>query len=167
MPREIENTFIDFPDNKCFACHPDNEHGLKLRFFADDDKGEVFTKVKPQEYFAGFPGILHGGVQCALVDEVAFWAMFDKVGKIGLTTKVEINYNKKVDSNIELEVRGKVTRIRGRYVFVEATIYNDMGEECTTSNVVYFLPKKETAFEVLGKERFNDKFKEYIYDQEN
>lgn len=164
MIREIENAFLDFPDNNCFACHPDNKHGLRLKFYADDEKNEVFTKVKPQQYFAGFPGILHGGVQCALVDEVAFWTMFDKFGKIGLTTKVEINYNKKVDSNIELEVRGKITRVRGRYVFVEASIYNKDGEQCTTSKVVYFLPKKEVVFDVLGKERFNKKFTEYIYE---
>lgn len=164
MPREIENVFIDFPDNNCFACHPNNKHGLQLKFYADDEKQEVFTKVKPKEYMAGFPGILHGGVQCALVDELAFWTMFDKVGKIGLTTKVEIIYNKKVDSDVELEVRGKVTKVRGRHVFVDASIYDDEGSECTKSTVAYFLPKKEVVFDVLGKERFNEKFLSYIYE---
>ncbi|MGH7885861.1 MAG: PaaI family thioesterase [Thermodesulfobacteriota bacterium] len=164
MIREIENVFIDFPDNNCFACHPNNKHGLQLRFFADDEKQEVFTKVRPKDYMAGFPGILHGGVQCALVDEIAFWTMFDKVGKIGLTTKVEINYNKKVQSGIELEIRGKVTKVRGRYVFVDAVILDEDGEKCTSSTISYFLPKKEVVFDVLGKERFNEKFLDYIFD---
>ena len=66
MIREIENVFVDFPDNNCFACHPHNHYGLQLKFFADDETGEVFTRVKPKGYFAGFPGILHGGIQCAL-----------------------------------------------------------------------------------------------------
>ena len=87
MIREVENAFVDFPGNRCFACHPDNEHGLRLKFFADDERGEVFTKITPEHKFAGFPNILHGGIQSALLDEVAFWTMFDKLKKIGLTTK--------------------------------------------------------------------------------
>ena len=164
MIREVKNEFLDFPDNNCFACHPNNDLGLKLKFFADDETGEVFTKVKPADHFAGFPGILHGGVQCALVDEVAFWAMFDKIKKIGLTTKVEINYIKKVDSSMELEVRGKISKIRGRHVVVDTKIINDKGIECTSSKVTYFLPKKDIVFDVLGEERFNEKFLSYIED---
>ncbi|NIP31680.1 MAG: hypothetical protein GTO02_02820 [Candidatus Dadabacteria bacterium] len=164
MIREIENVFEDFPDNNCFACHPNNQYGLQLKFFADDEKEEVFTRVKPKDYFAGFPGILHGGVQCALVDEVAYWTMFDKLKKIGLTTKVEINYNRKVDSSMELEVRGKISKIRGRHVIVDTVIIDQNGEECTKSRVTYFLPKKDVVFNVLGKERFTDKFLDYIYD---
>lgn len=164
MIREIENVFVDFPDNNCFACHPNNEHGLQLRFFADDEKDEVFTKVKPKEYFAGFPGILHGGVQCALVDEIAYWAMFDKLKKIGLTTKIEINYNRKVDSSMELEVRGRVTSVEGRTVVVNAEIIDENRKVCTKSTVTYVLPKKEVVYKVLGEERFNEKFSEYIYD---
>lgn len=162
MVREIENSFLDFPDNNCFACHPGNDLGLKLKFFADDETGEVFTKVRPADHFAGFPGILHGGVQCALVDEVAFWTMFDRLKKIGLTTKVEINYIKKVDSGKELEVRGKVSKIRGRHVVVDTKIIDQKGNECTTSKITYFLPKKEVVFDVLGEERFNEKFLSFI-----
>ncbi len=164
MIREIENVFVDFPDNNCFACHPHNHYGLQLKFFADDETGEVFTRVKPKEYFAGFPGILHGGIQCALVDEVAFWAMFDRVGKIGLTTKVEMQFSKKVDSNMTLNVRGKVTRSRGRYVVVDAVIMDENGDECTKSSVTYFLPNKDVLFQVMGKERFTGKFLDFIYD---
>ena len=163
MIREIKNSFIDFPDNNCFACHPNNNFGLRLKFFADDDKGEVFTKVKPAEYFEGFPGILHGGIQCAIVDEVAFWTMFDKLKKIGLTTKIEINYNKKVDISMELEARGRVSGIKGRYVIVDASIINPKGEKCVISKVTYFIPKKDVVFKVLDKKRFTGKFLDYIY----
>lgn len=162
MVREVENAFVDFPDNNCFACHPNNDLGLKLKFFADDDTGEVFTRIKPQKHFAGFPGILHGGIQCALVDEVAFWTMFDKLKKIGLTTKVEIYYNKKLDSSMELEVRGKVLKVRGRHVIVDTVIIDENGDECTKSTVTYYLPKKDVVFNVLGKERFTEKFLNFI-----
>ena len=48
---------------------------------------------------------MHGGIQCALIDEVAFWAMFDKFKKIGLTARIEINYQKKVETLKDIEIR--------------------------------------------------------------
>lgn len=162
MDREVENVFTDMPGNNCFACHPNNASGLRLRFFADDDTGEVYARIKPDQHFAGFPGILHGGIQCALVDEVAFWTMFDHIGKLGLTTKVEIQYQKAVSSEVMLEVRGKISKIRDRLVVVDAFIKDEAGNECTKSRVTYFLPRKEVLFEVMGKERFTEDLMQYI-----
>ena len=57
MIREIENIFLDFPGYGCFACDPRNDKGLRLKFFADDEKGDVFTKIVPEKHLQGFPGI--------------------------------------------------------------------------------------------------------------
>ena len=162
MIREVENAFVDFPGNRCFACHPDNEHGLRLKFFADDEKGEVFTKITPEHKFAGFPNILHGGIQSALLDEVAFWTMFDKLKKIGLTTKIELQYNKAVKMDQPLEIRGKVVNQRGRYVFVDALLRYENGDDLTSGRVAYFLPKKVVLFDIFGEESFTDKFLQFI-----
>jgi len=164
MIREIENVFIDFPDYGCFACDPRNDLGLRMRFFADDERGEVFTRIKPEEHFAGFPGILHGGVQCALVDEVAFWAMFDRLKRIGVTVKVEMDFLNAVKTSSSLEVRGKIERIQGRRVFVNVKILSEEGEVCTRAKVVYYIPKKEIAFKIMGRERFKEKFLKYLED---
>ena len=162
MIREVENSFIDFPGNNCFACHPNNSHGLKLKFFANDDTGEVFTKIKPEKHFNGFPGILHGGIQCALVDEVAYWAMFDKIKKIGLTAKIDLQYLKPVPMNVELEVSAKVTTVKNRKVTVETYIQEENAGVCTKAEVLYFLPNKKAVFKVFGEESFNEKFLSYI-----
>lgn len=164
MDREVENVFTEMPGNNCFACHPGNTKGLRLRFFADDDKGEVYTRVKPEKHFAGFPGILHGGIQCALVDEVAFWTIFDSIGKLGLTTKVDIQYQKAVSSDVMLEVRGRISRVRDRIVVVDTWITDNDGNVCTRGIVTYFLPRREVLFEVMGKERFTEDLMKYIKD---
>ena len=57
MIREIENIFLDFPDYGCFACDPRNKLGLRLKFFADDEKEDVFTTFNPETHLEGFPGI--------------------------------------------------------------------------------------------------------------
>jgi len=164
MIREVENSFLDFPGNNCFACHPNNNHGLKLQFFADDDTREVFTKIKPEIHFNGFPGILHGGIQCALIDEVAYWAMFDSIKKIGLTAKIDLNYLKPVPMEVELIVSGKVIKQDKRRVSVETAIKEQNGDVLTRAEVLYFLPNRKALFKVFGEENFNEKFLSYIMD---
>ena len=56
MIREIENIFLDFPGYGCFACDPRNKLGLRLKFFADEKNGDVFTKITPEKHFEGFFG---------------------------------------------------------------------------------------------------------------
>ena len=162
MIREVENSFVDFPGNSCFACHPNNVNGLKLKFFANDEKGEVFTKIKPEKHFNGFPGILHGGIQCALIDEVAYWAMFDKIEKIGLTAKINLQYLNPVPMDTELEITAKVREIQKRRVAVNTVITGKNSEVFTKAEVLYFLPNKKVVFEVFGEEKFNNKFLSYI-----
>ncbi len=163
MIREIENIFLDFPGYGCFACDPRNTHGLRLRFYADDEKGDVYTRITPEKHLQGFPGILHGGIQCALVDEVAFWTMFDKYKKIALTAKIDMKFLKPVGTASELKVRGRITGEDGRKVRVEVVIYEQQ-KVCTRSRVDYIIPSKEVTLRVMGKERFTEKFKKYLDD---
>jgi acyl-coenzyme A thioesterase PaaI-like protein len=164
MVREIENIFLDFPGYGCFACDPRNKLGLRMKFYADDEKGEVFTKLRLEEHLSGFPGILHGGIQCALVDEVAFWAMFDKLKKIGVTMRVEMDFVKKVDNPGALEIRGRIEQIRDRRVTVKVNIYGGQNNLATRSRVTYFIPKREMLYRIMGEERFTEKFQGYIED---
>ncbi len=164
MIREIENIFLDFPGYGCFACDPRNKLGLRMKFYADDGKGEVFTRLRLDGHLSGFPGILHGGIQCALIDEVAFWAMFDKLKKIGLTMKVEMDFVRKVENPGDLEVRGKIEEIKDRKVTVKVSIYNGDNKLATRGRVTYFIPSREMLYKVMGKERFRGKFQRYVGD---
>ena len=164
MIREIENIFTDFPDYGCFACDPSNKRGLRMKFFADEDTGEVFTKMNLKKHFAGFPGILHGGIQCALMDEVAFWTMFDKLKKIGLTAKIEIDYQLKVETLKDIEIRGKIKTIKGRRVVVNVNIIDEDKKITVSSKVTYLIPNKKKLYSLIGEERFTEKFQKYIQD---
>ena len=67
MKKEIQNPF---PDNNCFYCGSDNNLGLKLEFFWDEDKQETYTEYLPSQYFTGQGNILHGAIQMGLLDEI-------------------------------------------------------------------------------------------------
>ncbi len=162
MIREIKNIFLDFPGYGCFACDPRNDLGLRLKFFADDDKGDVFTKFLPEKHLQGFPGILHGGIQCALVDEVAYWTMFDKHKKIALTAKIDMEFLRPVGTDSELVIRGRIIGEEDRRVSVQVNITGEGNKVCTRSRVEYIIPKKEVTYRIMGKERFTKKFQKYL-----
>lgn len=164
MIREIENIFLDFPGYGCFACDPRNELGLRLKFFADDEKGEVFTKITPEKHLEGFPGILHGGIQCALMDEVAFWTMFDKYQKIALTTNIGMDFMRPVGASSELTVIGAIDNENGSKISVNVRIIDSNEKVCTKSRVDYVIPKRAVTYRIMGKERFTDKFQKYLDD---
>jgi len=55
----------------CFVCGLQNPIGLKLAFYEDPDSEQVQAKfVVPDEY-QGYPGVVHGGIVSAILDEVA------------------------------------------------------------------------------------------------
>jgi acyl-coenzyme A thioesterase PaaI-like protein len=164
MVREIENVFASLHGYRCFGCDPANSSGLKVKIFADDEKGEVFTRITAEDRLSGFPGVLHGGIQCALIDEVAFWAMFNKVNKIGITTKIDMEFFNTARTSCPIEVRGKIDRISGRDVFVGVNILNEKNEIGTRGMVVYRIARKETVFKILGKEKFTEEFLRYLGD---
>jgi len=58
------------PNSKmCFACGLDNPIGLKMAFY-EDDEGRVVAKFTPRDEHQGYPGVVHGGIVTALLDEV-------------------------------------------------------------------------------------------------
>ena len=57
----------------CFVCGPENQIGLKARFFFDGHKAH--TTVTADERFVGYHGIYHGGLLATLLDEVMIKAI--------------------------------------------------------------------------------------------
>jgi acyl-coenzyme A thioesterase PaaI-like protein len=53
----------------CFVCGLENPIGLKLAFY-EDREGQVFALFTPEDQHEGYPGILHGGIITALLDEI-------------------------------------------------------------------------------------------------
>lgn len=56
----------------CFGCGPANEHGLRIKSFAEADG--FICRFTPQPYHHAFPGVLNGGIIGALLDCHSNWA---------------------------------------------------------------------------------------------
>ena len=55
--------------NHCFVCGRNNPYGLHLKFY-ESSPGEVIVEYTVPEQFQGYPGVVHGGVVAAILDEV-------------------------------------------------------------------------------------------------
>jgi uncharacterized protein (TIGR00369 family) len=55
----------------CFICGRQNPIGLHLDFYEDPETGQVRAEFIVPEEFQGYPGVVHGGIVAAVLDEVA------------------------------------------------------------------------------------------------
>ena len=64
-----EMTYQQPNSRHCFVCGIQNPFGLQLKFY-DNGIDKVWTEYIIPEYFQGYPGVAHGGVIAAMLDEV-------------------------------------------------------------------------------------------------
>lgn len=97
------------------VCGVDNRFGLQTRFF-ETTNNEVIALFSPREEHQSYPGIAHGGVSAALLDEVigrAIMAFYDQ-NTFGVTIDLQVKYRKPVPLGIELKAIGRITKDSGR-----------------------------------------------------
>ncbi|MCS6800110.1 MAG: PaaI family thioesterase, partial [Myxococcota bacterium] len=134
-------------DQTCFGCGPHNPSGLRLRFEREDD--EVVTRWTPPPGFDGPPRVLHGGLQATIADEVAGWALVGLLGRMGITTSLEIRYVRPVQLGHEIEARAKLASRAESVVTLHVSL-RQHGRTAAMARVRYMLVDEEKATAYLG-----------------
>jgi acyl-coenzyme A thioesterase PaaI-like protein len=100
----------------CFVCGMRNPIGLKIIFEGDGER--VWASFTAKEEHQGYPGVLHGGITFALLDEVIGRAAMelDESSPWMMTARAEMRYRKPVPIGEELALVGEITRVRSRAV---------------------------------------------------
>ena len=88
---------------QCFACGPANGHGLGLAFHLARD-GAVEASFACEPVFAGYPGMLHGGIICTLLDGAMTNCLFAH-GLAAVTVDLNIRFRRPVAVNRTAVVR--------------------------------------------------------------
>lgn len=104
----------------CFGCGPDNPDGLRLRFFETSEGVEV--EYSAEERLAGAPGIVHGGIQATLLDEVLCMNVYAKKGTPAVTGELTVRYVAPLPTQTPLVIRSRITEQRGKSYFAEGEI---------------------------------------------
>lgn len=109
------STFVRQPNSRfCFVCGLESKVGLKLRF-SDNGVDKVQAHYSVPHQYQSYPGVTHGGVVAAMLDEVGGRViMAGKPTRFMMTAKMEVRYRKPVPVETPLILNGKLVRERGR-----------------------------------------------------
>ena len=119
----MDQALVQQPNSEmCFVCGRSNPVGLYMRF-RDDGELRVFSEYSVPDHYQGYPGVVHGGVLAAMLDEVvARVAMIGDPHHFMMSVKLQILYRHPVPVNTPLQVVGRVLRLRGRLGKAEGQI---------------------------------------------
>ncbi len=112
----------------CFVCGLANPSGLQLRFY-ETGPGEVTADYTVPDHFQGYPGVVHGGIVTAMLDEVTGRAhMHGEQTRFMFTAKLEIRFRKNVPIGEPLRVVGHVEKSKTRMASSIGKIYGPDGD---------------------------------------
>jgi uncharacterized protein (TIGR00369 family) len=124
-------TFMHLQPNSrfCFVCGLENDHGLHLRFY-ENGEGEVIVDTVVSDHFQGYPGIVHGGIVAALVDETLGRVHMGKPEnpRFMFTAKINVNYRKPVPTEKAIRIVAKAVKRKRRTATSICSIYGPEGE---------------------------------------
>ena len=143
----------------CFVCGVENPFGLHLKFYASGP-GEVTADFTAPRQYQGYPGILHGGIAAAILDETAGRAHIGPYPpRFMYTAKLEVRYRKNVPIEKPLKIIGKAGKSRARIAESWSGIYDADGTLLAEANVLLMdvpNPPDPAALEGFGWKIYPD-----------
>lgn len=145
----------------CFICGVDNPVGLKLCFY-ETETGTIETTYTAPDHFQGYPGVLHGGIVAAILDETSgrAWMGDPKAPRFMFTAKLEVRYRRNVPTGKPLKVVGKTVSSRQRTAEAWAGIYDEKGSLLAEGKTILVdIPEEMLAvtdFDDLGWQVYPD-----------
>jgi acyl-coenzyme A thioesterase PaaI-like protein len=111
----------------CFVCGVANPFGLRLRFY-ESAPGEVTAEYTVPEEYQSYPGIVHGGILAAMLDEVSGRAlMTGDPPRFMFTARLDIHYRRNVPIGIPLRLVGHAGKSKGRTATATCEVYSPDG----------------------------------------
>lgn len=103
----------------CYGCGAENPMGLHVRKSYDGDRAIVEFEVLPVHN--SYPGLMHGGLTCVLMDEVMYHAIA-RLGIEAVTVSLAVDYKSPALVGQRLMCEARVRERDGRRIEVWATI---------------------------------------------
>ncbi len=129
----------------CYGCGRLNEQGLKIKSYWDGD--ETFCIYEPKDYHSAVPGYVYGGLIASLIDchsmgSAAAAKYREENREMGtepalryMTASLQVDYLLPTPMGGPLEVRSRITEVKGRKVIVESRLIAG-GKVCARGTVV-------------------------------
>lgn len=127
-----------FNSKMCFVCGMQNNMGLKGQFY-ETEISEVIGLYTPGEEHQGFPGLLHGGISAAILDETLGRAIIAVYGQgvRAFTAELTTRYIKPVPLGIDLRITGRLISKKDRVIECSGEIYLPDGQAAVSATGKY------------------------------
>ncbi len=136
-PIQIKNPFYQLEGYNCFGCSPDNKLGLRMNFRVEGDA--VVCDWEPQDHLQGWVGVLHGGIQATLMDEIASWFVFVKLQTAGVTSKMEVKLIKPVKMDMApFRLRATLQEMKRNIAMIQVELFMNDGTLGAEAIMHYF-----------------------------
>jgi uncharacterized protein (TIGR00369 family) len=126
----------------CFICGLQNPVGLKMAFYGDPETQEVRSELTVPDAYQGYPGVVHGGIVAAILDEVSGRAVMlhGSDEDMMATLRLTVRYRRPTPTETPLTAVGWVERVGGMGARVAGEIRLSDGTvtaecECVLGNV--------------------------------
>jgi len=145
---DLDPTTVFGGAQQCFGCGPNNPKGMQLKFERDGD--EIVSVFEAREGWEGPPGVLHGGLQATLADEVGAWALIGLRGRFGFTTTMNLRYYRPARMEKPIEARAKITDESEKMAVVQVTLRQD-GKRILSGKISYAKVTAALAEKMMGR----------------
>jgi acyl-coenzyme A thioesterase PaaI-like protein len=139
----------------CFICGMENPIGLHLHIY-ETAPGEVESTYLAPEHFQGYPGVLHGGIVAAIIDEISGRALMgsDPMDpRFMFTAKLEVRYRRNVPIGKQLKIVGKAGKSRAKSAEAWAGIYDAETDELLAEGKALLI---DVPMEQFDRSRLNE-----------
>jgi len=157
MKNEQPWTPIQNIDMHCFACGPENEHGLKMEFETNEEL--LRSRVIVPEHLRGWSNLVHGGIISTLIDETMSWAAITLLKRFILTKNMSVKFKKPVKINQEIVVYGRIVEQTGdKLAVMAAEIYDEAGDLCASGQGEFalFTTSQFAKLNLIKEDQLND-----------
>ena len=134
----------------CFICGMEHPVGLHLHIY-ETEPGVVETAYYAPDHFQGYPGVLHGGIVGAIIDEIAGRTHMgsDPMNpRFMFTAKLEVKYRKNVPIGRKLRIIGRAGRSKSRSAEAWAGIYDAETNELLAEGLTVSIDVPKDQFDV-------------------
>ncbi|MEG8183392.1 PaaI family thioesterase [Nocardia terpenica] len=122
VPEDHTGAALPPHQDRCFGCGPGNSAGLGIAFTRAQDG--VVGVLTLDERHQGAPGVAHGGVVAAALDEAAGSALLP-LGLPAVTAQLDVSYHAPVPIGRTLTVRSRLDERAGRKLRISAELELD------------------------------------------
>jgi acyl-coenzyme A thioesterase PaaI-like protein len=120
---------------RCFGCGPKHPTGLHMEMSGAGLR--VRGSFLVTEHHQGAPGLAHGGVVAAAMDEGMGFLLY-QLQTMAVTAHLEIDFRQPVPMGARLEMEGEVERVEGRKIFARMTGHVN-GELCVQASALFLM----------------------------